>query len=94
MYFIVLIFVCISLFYDFHKNNLCKTIFFLDMGEVWVWGYGFLGKGPKLTDTAIPECIDMNLFGRAPGKADVAVKKVWCGLHYFAAITSKYSIFR
>ena len=54
-----------------------------------MWGYGFLGRGPKLTDTAVPECIDMTLFGKSRSKTDVAVTKVWCGLHYFAAVTSK-----
>ncbi|XP_071479604.1 RCC1-like G exchanging factor-like protein [Diadema antillarum] len=64
-----------------------------DAGEVWVWGYGFLGRGPKLTDTATPECIDMNLFGKSPSKTDVAVSRVWCGLHYFAAVTNKGDLY-
>nr|XP_054756595.1 RCC1-like G exchanging factor-like protein [Lytechinus pictus] len=64
-----------------------------ESGEVWVWGYGFLGRGPKLTDTAVPECIDMSLFGKSRMKTDVAVTKVWCGLHYFAAVTNKGDLY-
>lgn len=64
-----------------------------ESGEVWVWGYGFLGRGPKLTDTAVPECIDMTLFGKSRRRTDIAVTKVWCGHHYFAAVTNNGDLY-
>ena len=29
----------------------------IDAGDVYVWGYGILGRGPKLSETKEPECI-------------------------------------
>ena len=66
------------------------TKFFADAGEVFVWGYGILGKGPRLSESKYPEHIPSVLFGRIKLKPDVKVTQVHCGLHHFAAVTSKF----
>lgn len=62
-------------------------------GEVWVWGYGILGKGPNLTDCKLPEKIPMTLFGQNSFNPDVKVSKVNCGMHHFAAINNRSELF-
>ena len=62
-------------------------------GEVWVWGYGILGKGPDLSDCKYPEPLPMTLFGQSAFSPDVKVKKVKCGMHHFAAINNKSELF-
>ena len=84
------------------KKNMFKPIYWIkfiftlfpliDAGDVYVWGYGILGKGPKLSESKEPECIPAILFGKSDKNSDVAVTKVFCGLHHFAAITSKIKI--
>lgn len=59
-------------------------------GQVFVWGYGILGKGPKLMESALPEMIPPTLFGLSQFSPDVQVTHIRCGLSHFAAITSKY----
>lgn len=61
-------------------------------GNVFVWGYGILGKGPNLTETAEPEMIPPSLFGWSDFSPDTRVAHVRCGLSQFAALTSKFLI--
>lgn len=62
----------------------------LEEGHVFVWGYGILGKGPNVMETAIPEMIPPSLFGLSDFNPDICVDRIRCGLNQFAAITSKY----
>ncbi|XP_075420944.1 RCC1-like G exchanging factor-like protein isoform X2 [Tenrec ecaudatus] len=57
-------------------------------GHVFVWGYGILGKGPNLVETALPEMIPPTLFGWTERNPEVQVSRVRCGLSHFAALTS------
>ena len=57
-------------------------------GQVYVWGYGILGKGPDLDSCIWPTKIPATLFGLSDFKTDVRVKKIFCGLGSFAAITN------
>ncbi|XP_066279833.1 RCC1-like G exchanging factor-like protein [Branchiostoma lanceolatum] len=59
-----------------------------DQGQVYVWGYGILGKGPKLEETPIPELLPEVLFGRNDFSPDVVVKEIKAGLNSFAAVTT------
>uniref|UniRef100_A0A8C3EX55 RCC1-like G exchanging factor-like protein n=1 Tax=Corvus moneduloides TaxID=1196302 RepID=A0A8C3EX55_CORMO len=61
-------------------------------GNVFVWGYGILGKGPNLTETAVPEMIPPSLFGWSDFSPDIRVAHVRCGLSQFAALTSKFLV--
>lgn len=65
--------------------------FFLitEKGQVFVWGYGILGKGPDLSETSNPEMIPPTLFGQTEFNPSVCVTKVRCGLSHFAAVTGK-----
>ncbi|KAI6074226.1 Williams-Beuren syndrome chromosomal region 16 protein [Aix galericulata] len=62
-------------------------------GNVFVWGYGILGKGPNLTETAVPEMIPPSLFGWSDLNPDVRVAHVRCGLSQFAALTNRGELF-
>nr|XP_060612913.1 RCC1-like G exchanging factor-like protein [Anolis sagrei ordinatus] len=62
-------------------------------GHVFVWGYGILGKGPKLMETAVPEMIPPSLFGLSDVNPDVCVARIRCGLGQFAAITNRGELF-
>ncbi|XP_041605888.1 RCC1-like G exchanging factor-like protein isoform X1 [Vulpes lagopus] len=62
-------------------------------GHVFVWGYGILGKGPNLVETAFPEVIPPTLFGMTEFNPGVHVSHIWCGLSHFAALTSKGELF-
>lgn len=59
-------------------------------GHVFVWGYGILGKGPNLVETALPEMIPPTLFGLTEFNPEVQVSRIRCGLSHFAALTSKW----
>uniref|UniRef100_A0ACB8EDL2 RCC1-like G exchanging factor-like protein n=1 Tax=Sphaerodactylus townsendi TaxID=933632 RepID=A0ACB8EDL2_9SAUR len=62
-------------------------------GHVYVWGYGILGKGPKLMETEIPEIIPPSLFGFSDLSPDIRVVRIRCGLNQFAAITNRGELF-
>ncbi|XP_021502354.1 RCC1-like G exchanging factor-like protein isoform X1 [Meriones unguiculatus] len=57
-------------------------------GHIFVWGYGILGKGPNLLETALPEMIPPTLFGLTEFNPEVRVSQIRCGLSHFAALTS------
>lgn len=62
-------------------------------GHVFVWGYGILGKGPNLLETALPEMIPPTLFGLTEFSPDVHVSHIRCGLSHFAALTNRGELF-
>ncbi|XP_001368436.2 RCC1-like G exchanging factor-like protein isoform X1 [Monodelphis domestica] len=64
-----------------------------DKGNVFVWGYGILGKGPNLMETALPELIPPTLFGLSDFSPDVRVARIFCGLSQFATLTNKGELF-
>ena len=63
-------------------------IFLSDQGDVFVWGFGLLGKGPALEQTNHPVHIPPTLFGRTQHSPDTAVIDIQCGISHFAALTS------
>uniref|UniRef100_A0A669P8B3 RCC1 like n=1 Tax=Phasianus colchicus TaxID=9054 RepID=A0A669P8B3_PHACC len=69
------------------------NIVLTEEGSVFVWGYGILGKGPNLTETAVPEMIPPSLFGWSDFSPDVRVARVRCGLSHFAALTNRGELF-
>lgn len=62
-------------------------------GEVFVWGYGILGKGPNLAESEIPEKVPAALFGKSEFNPAVKVSHIRCGLSHFAAITDRGELF-
>lgn len=70
-------------------NDLLFVLSVSDQGEVFVWGYGILGKGPKLSESSTPERIPPKLFGRSDFSPSVCVRRIRCGLNHFAAVTGE-----
>ncbi|KAG7314563.1 hypothetical protein KOW79_021866 [Hemibagrus wyckioides] len=62
-------------------------------GEVFVWGYGILGKGPNLSEAETPEKVPATLFGKSEFNPTVKVSHIRCGLNHFAAITDRGELF-
>ncbi|KAM6048625.1 RCC1-like G exchanging factor-like protein isoform 2-T2 [Theristicus caerulescens] len=69
------------------------NIVLTEEGNVFVWGYGILGKGPNLIETAMPEMIPPSLFGWSDFNPDIRVAHVRCGLSQFAALTNRGELF-
>lgn len=59
----------------------------LDAGQVFVWGYGILGKGPIVEHSAQPTEIPHSLFGRNEFNPHTKVVSIHSGLSQFAAIS-------
>ncbi|XP_075051100.1 RCC1-like G exchanging factor-like protein [Mixophyes fleayi] len=62
-------------------------------GNVFVWGYGVLGKGPNVLESGVPEMIPPTLFGLSEFNQNVRVVKIFSGLGHFAAITNIGELF-
>jgi alpha-tubulin suppressor-like RCC1 family protein len=62
-------------------------------GDVFVWGYGLLGFGPKVDFCKFPRRIPPALFGRNPFNAANRVTSIGCGLYHMAAINSDNDLF-
>ena len=61
---------------------------YLEKGKVFVWGYGILGKGPVVEQSADPTPIPLTLFGQNEFNDDCKVVGVYGGLSQFAAVTN------
>ncbi|XP_014240645.1 RCC1-like G exchanging factor-like protein [Cimex lectularius] len=61
--------------------------------EVFVWGYGILGGGPKLEKTSKPFKIPVTLFGNNEFDRLAKPMSVHCGLSHFAVINSNRHVF-
>ena len=64
-----------------------------DNHDVFVWGYGILGKGPNLEQATIPTQIPSTLFGRNEFNPDVKTESVFCGVGTNAALNSNGELF-
>lgn len=64
-----------------------------ERGEVFVWGYGILGKGPNLSESQTPELVPPTLFGRSEFNPTASVSRIRCGLNHFAAVTDQGELF-
>ncbi|KAJ3642788.1 hypothetical protein Zmor_025543 [Zophobas morio] len=64
-----------------------------DKGEVFTWGFGILGAGPKVEQSFKPIKLAESLFGRNDFQPDSRVVKVVCGLSYAVAVTSLGDIY-
>ncbi|KAI1280408.1 putative E3 ubiquitin-protein ligase HERC4 [Halotydeus destructor] len=59
-----------------------------DGNNVFVWGFGLLGKGPKVDHLANPSMLPPTLFGCDEFNPEVKVVSIHAGLSNFAAITN------
>ncbi len=75
------------------KDNPLKSLLFSDAGEVFVWGYGILGKGPVVDQSAEPTAIPLILFGCNEFNPEGKVKSIHAGLGQFAAVTKNGDLY-
>lgn len=61
--------------------------------DVFVWGYGILGKGADLEHTVHPTLIPSTLFGRNEFNPDIVTNSIFCGLSTNAALNSNGELF-
>ena len=59
-----------------------------DAGQVFVWGYGILGKGPVVDRSQEPTAIPLTLFGCNEFNTETKISSIYGGLSQFAAITN------
>uniref|UniRef100_A0A8C5LLN9 RCC1-like G exchanging factor-like protein n=1 Tax=Leptobrachium leishanense TaxID=445787 RepID=A0A8C5LLN9_9ANUR len=62
-------------------------------GNVFVWGYGILGRGPNFMESQVPELIPPSLFGLSDFNPSVRVKQIFSGLGHFAAVNNRGELF-
>ncbi|XP_068626747.1 RCC1-like G exchanging factor-like protein [Battus philenor] len=64
-----------------------------EQGDVFVWGFGLLGLGPSVQQSATPKQIPPALFGRNEFNPEIVVEKVACGIGHLAAITDQGDLY-
>jgi len=62
-------------------------------GDVFVWGFGLLGKGPALEYANSPTQIPSTLFGRNAFNPDVRPKSVHAGVNTCAVVNTQGELF-
>lgn len=88
---------CVALngntFFQF-DNKIWYLLWILsEHGQVFSWGYGLLGGGPKAQESKVPIHIPEVLFGKNDFQPNSTVIKVNCGLFYAAAVTNMGDLF-
>lgn len=72
-------------------------MFLTESGQVYIWGYGFLGLGPENMMKSEPTLLPPPLFGANAYNPDVTVVDIFAGVMNFAAVNSnvnqKYSFY-
>jgi len=58
-----------------------------EKSQLFTWGFGILGKGPKHSSGLTPEQIPETLFGANDFRQNVELVDIQCGLHHFAVLT-------
>jgi len=61
--------------------------------DLFVWGFGILGKGPKLEHSSKPTQIPTILFGKNEFSPNVYIDKIYCGLSINGALNSNGELF-
>ncbi|CAG0885378.1 unnamed protein product [Cyprideis torosa] len=62
-------------------------------GDVYVWGYGLLGLGPKVKLQPTPTRLPPGLFGRTEFSPDVKVTSIQAGVAHYIAVTNRGTAF-
>ena len=61
--------------------------------EVYVWGFGYLGKGPQTDHLKVPSLIPPPLFHCDEFNPDLKITDICAGMRHFAAISSQGDLF-
>ena len=72
-------------------GTICAVL--TDRGQLFVWGFGILGKGPGVNQSSYPTLIPESLFGMNPYNPDVKVVKIFAGLSQLSAITNRGDLY-
>ncbi|CAD5112621.1 DgyrCDS1837 [Dimorphilus gyrociliatus] len=64
-----------------------------DKGEIFVWGFGILGLGPKLDNCCQPTKIPEVLFGKNDFNPDCEVVSLKSGLNHFAVLNNNGDLY-
>lgn len=75
------------------KIKMCLLFFVSENGEVFVWGFGLLGMGPKADQVIKPTQIPAILFGRNDFAPDSKVCSIYAGFSHFGAVTSTQDLY-
>lgn len=70
-----------------------KFLSFLENGDVFVWGFGLLGLGPKADQVIKPTQIPAILFGRNDFAPENKVCSIYAGFSHFGAVTSSHDLY-
>lgn len=62
-------------------------------GQVYSWGYGMLGRGPKVSRSMIPGLIPATLFGRDQFNPESRVTSLLAGVSTFGALTNSGQLY-
>ncbi|XP_015183754.1 PREDICTED: Williams-Beuren syndrome chromosomal region 16 protein homolog [Polistes dominula] len=66
----------------------CFCMILNSEGDVYVWGYGILGLGPKVERVLKPTLLPSTLFGNNAYSRNTKVSNIYCGISHLAAITN------
>ncbi|XP_026472586.1 RCC1-like G exchanging factor-like protein isoform X2 [Ctenocephalides felis] len=72
-------------------GSMCGVV--TEQGDVFVWGFGILGKGPEVEHSFIPTQIPTTVFGKNDYSPNVFVTSINCGLSHFAAVTNQGDVY-
>lgn len=64
-----------------------------EYGQVYSWGFGPLGIGPKVSYSKTPTPIPLTLFGQNEITPDAKVISITSGINHFAAVNSHGTLF-
>lgn len=79
--------------FNTHKTLKCLPLFFLENGDVFVWGFGAVGLGPKADQVITPTQIPPTLLGRNDFAPDSKVSAIYAGFSHFGAVTSTNDLY-
>lgn len=71
----------------------CFCMILNNAGNVYVWGYGILGLGPKVQKVFKPTMIPPTLFGNNIYNRDIKITKIYCGISQLAALTNSGDLY-
>lgn len=86
-----MVFYCVKIKKKIHKFQLIFVV--LENGDVFVWGFGLVGLGPKADQVSKPTQIPPALFGRNDFNPDSQVNAIYAGFSHYGAVTSTNDLY-
>lgn len=76
-----------------HCANFLFLLKTIENGDVFVWGYGMVGLGPKADQVTEPTQIPAILFGRNDFSPNNKVCAIYAGFSHFGAVTTNHDLY-